>query len=125
MERILNIEEYKQRLQVEERQLLRGIDRADANACDLSEGSSVRDWSDASVRDEEKDEQFQTADIHSTMLSQVRDALKRIEEGTFGKCLVDGGPIEEKRLQAAPWVPYCLKHEQLVEKKNVHQFPTL
>ncbi|MFZ0592524.1 MAG: TraR/DksA C4-type zinc finger protein [Bryobacteraceae bacterium] len=125
METILNIEEYKQRLQEEEQQLLKGIDRADANARNLSEGSSVRDWSDASVRDEEKDEQFQTADIDLTTLKQVRDALKRIEEGTFGKCLVDGGPIEEKRLEAVPWVPYCVKHEQLLEKENPHQFPTL
>jgi DnaK suppressor protein len=125
MEAILNTEEYKQRLQAEEQQLLKAIHRADANARDLSEGSSVRDRGDASVRDEEKDEQFQTADMDSTTLKQVREALKRIEEGTFGKCLVDGGPIEETRLQAVPWTPFCLKHEQLLEKENPRQFPTL
>jgi DnaK suppressor protein len=55
----------------------------------------------------------------------VRDALKRIEEGTFGKCVVDGGAIEEKRLNAVPWTPYCLKHEQLLEKEHPRRMPTL
>jgi hypothetical protein len=30
-----------------------------------------------------------------------------VDNGTFGTCLVDGGPIEEKRLDAAPWTPRC------------------
>jgi len=28
---------------------------------------------------------------------------------------VDGEPIDEKRLEAMPWTPYCLKHQQLRE----------
>jgi RNA polymerase-binding transcription factor DksA len=28
---------------------------------------------------------------------QVRDALKRIEDGTFGRCVVDGGPEDRLR----------------------------
>jgi DnaK suppressor protein len=63
--------------------------------------------------------------MDSTTLNQVRDALKRIEEGTFGKCVIDGGAIEEKRLQAMPWTPYCLKHEQILEKEQPRRMPTL
>ncbi len=121
----MNTEEYKRRLKAEERRLAKSIGRADENARDLSDGPSVDDWSDASVRDEEKDGQFQDADRDSTILTLVRDALKRIEEGTFGKCLVDGGPIEEKRLLVMPWAPYCLKHEQLLEKEKPRREPTL
>jgi len=121
----LNIEEYKRRLQAEERRLLENIERAEADARDLDDGSSPGDWSDTAVIDEEKDEQFQEVDTDSNTLNLVRDALKRIEEGTFGKCLVDSGPIEEKRLEAMPWTPYCLKHEQLLEKKKPPRMPTL
>jgi len=53
MEAILNTEEYKQRLQVEEQRLLKNIHGADARARDLSDEPGG-DWSDASVRDEEK-----------------------------------------------------------------------
>jgi RNA polymerase-binding transcription factor DksA len=41
------------------------------------------------------------------VLKQVRDALVRVrvDNGTFGPCLVDGRPIEEKRLDDVPWTP--------------------
>lgn len=121
----MNTEVYKQRLQAEEQRLAKSIDRADRNARDLSEGPSVRERADASVRDEEKDAQFQEAASDSTTLKLVRDALKRIEEGTFGKCVIDGGVIEEKRLHAVPWTPYCLRHERLLEKEHPRRMPTL
>ena len=59
------------------------------------------------------------------MLQQVRDALTRVDAGTFGRCIVDGGPIEEKRLDAMPWTPYCLKHEQLRNAATPSSTPTL
>jgi RNA polymerase-binding transcription factor DksA len=125
MAAILNTEEFKHRLLAEEKSLTSMIHTAGTNARDLSDGPSARDWSDASVRDEEKDGQLQEADIDLTTLNRVRDALKRIEAGTFGQCLVDGGPIEEKRLRAIPWTPYCLKHEQLQEQERPRRIPTL
>jgi DnaK suppressor protein len=125
MAAILNAEEFKQRLLAEEKSLLSRAHTADTNARDLSDGPSVRDWSDASVRDEENDGQLKEADVDLTTLNQVRDALKRIEKGTFGQCVVDGGPIEEKRLRAIPWTPYCLKHEGLHEQKVPHRISTL
>lgn len=117
--------EYKQRLQVKEQQLPKTVHRAEANTRDLSDERSARDWSDANVRDEEKYEQLEESDIDLTILNPVRDALKRIEEGTFGKYLVDGNPVEEKRLQAMPWTPYCMKHERLLEQENPRRMPTL
>ena len=58
-------------------------------------------------------------------LTVVRDALARVDDGTFGRCIVDGGPIEEKRLDAVPWTPYCLKHEQLLEASSASKTPSL
>lgn len=120
----MNIKQYKQRLQAEEQRLLKSIRRTDASARELS-GEAVRDEGDASVSDEEKEGAFQGAEAELAKLNQVRDALKRIEDGTFGRCLVDGGPIEEKRLEAIPWTPYCLKHEQLLERSEPRRTPTM
>ena len=125
MATISNTEEFKQRLLAEEESLTSRIHTPGTNLHDLGDGHSVRDWSDASVRDEENDGQLQEEDIDLTTLNQVRNALKRIEDGTFGQCLVDGGPIEEKRLRAIPWTPYCLEHERLQERKNPHRISTL
>jgi RNA polymerase-binding transcription factor DksA len=55
----------------------------------------------------------------------VRDALRRIEAGTFVTCTVDGGPIEPQRLEASPWVPYCLKHQEQLEANSAEVFATM
>ena len=47
----------------------------------------------------------------------MRDALQRIEEGTYGTCIIDGEPIDETRLESVPWTPYCLKHQKEIEEK--------
>jgi DnaK suppressor protein len=117
--------DYKRLLEAEERRLLGSLKHSQPDVQELSDASSAIDWSDASVADEEKSNLFQEADGDLATLNQVRDALKRIENGTFGKCVVDGGPIDEKRLRAVPWTPYCLKHEQLLEKKTPPRISTL
>jgi DnaK suppressor protein len=118
-------DEYKRALKAEEKRLLESLDQAEPDVQELSAASSTNDRGDASVADEEKSNLFQEADSNLTTLNQVRDALQRIENGTFGKCVVDGAPIEEKRLRALPWTPYCLKHEQLLEKKTPPRISTL
>ncbi len=67
------------------------------------------------VADETALEGFSEADTNSTMLVQVREALGRLDAGTFGRCVMDDGAIEPARLEAAPWVRYCLKHQTAVE----------
>lgn len=41
-------------------------------------------------------------------LAQVRVALSRVEDGTYGTCEVCGGPIGEERLEVRPWAVRCL-----------------
>lgn len=107
----MNLQHYKQRLLDLEQTLLERTGQS------VTEGraafmDSAHDIGDASVADEVASEQFNEAERDSALLSQVRDALGRVAAGTFGKCVVDGGPIDEARLEAVPWTPYCLKHER-------------
>ena len=83
------------------------------------------DAGDVALENERKEEQFRDADADWRVLLQVREALERIENGTYGRCLVDGEPIDEKRLEAVPWTPYCLKHQQLMEGPRLERTPTL
>ncbi len=120
----MNKEHFKQRLLAEEQELLTRIKQAEANA---REGvfDYARDRGDESVSDELTEEQLEEAGTYWAELKQVRDALQRIEEGTFGKCVVDGGPIEEERLEAIPWTPYCLRHERQKELSEPVETPSL
>ena len=41
---------------------------------------------------------------------EVKNALKRIQEGNYGKCEVCGKPIEEERLAANYAASTCIEH---------------
>jgi RNA polymerase-binding transcription factor len=110
----MNVQEFRRRLLDVETHLSGRITREHASArAQVQEGPG--DAGDASVADEAESEEFTQAELDATVLQQVREALRRIENGTFGRCVVDGGPIDEKRLEAVPWTPYCLKHQKLLE----------
>jgi RNA polymerase-binding transcription factor DksA len=44
------------------------------------------------------------------------DALDRIEDGTFGKCVRCGRQIAEERLEAIPYATRCIDCQRLAER---------
>jgi DnaK suppressor protein len=119
----MNVQHYKQRLLELEKTLSARIGQeADQGRGEFID--SAHDVGDASVADETASEEFTEVEQNTDVLQQVRDALGRVEDGTFGTCIVDGGPIEEQRLEAVPWTPYCLKHAQRLEVAS-SRTPTL
>ncbi len=117
-------EYYRRRLLQLERQLGARLQRELTLGRDQVRDIS-RDAADESVSDEAANEDFTAGELDAAVLQQVEAALKRIDNGTFGQCTVDGGPIEPKRLDAIPWTPYCLRHERLQEVTAPHRTPTL
>jgi DnaK suppressor protein len=120
----MNVEKYRRRLLDQEQELSDRIERAMSNVREAGDGA-VHDSADDSSTDELRDEQSAEADTDRMVLQQVRDALTRIANGTFGTCVVDGGPIEADRLEAIPWTPYCLKHQQSLERAQSQRTPTM
>jgi RNA polymerase-binding transcription factor DksA len=51
---------------------------------------AAADAGDTSVADESESEDFTEAQFEATILQEVQDALRRIENGTYGQFLVDG-----------------------------------
>jgi RNA polymerase-binding protein DksA len=43
------------------------------------------------------------------LLTEVNDALDRIEQGTFGRCEECGQEISRERLEALPYARYCIR----------------
>jgi DnaK suppressor protein len=43
-----------------------------------------------------------------TEITQIRAALKRMQEGTYGECVQCGEPIAKKRLEAIPHATLCI-----------------
>lgn len=49
-------------------------------------------------------------DVLNPRHNEVLAALARIDDGSYGTCKVDGGPIEDERLEADPTATTCLEH---------------
>lgn len=48
-------------------------------------------------------------------LEEVDAALRRVEDGTYGRCEACGRPIGDERLEALPAARLCLEDEQRAE----------
>lgn len=107
----MKIERSKQRLQAKERELLGDIARLEGEARGSGE-AEVRDSTDDATSSQITSEALQEESLASQTLIQVRDALKRIENGAYSKCTACGRPIEPARLEAVPWAQYCLEDQE-------------
>src|SRR5882724_12960914 len=54
----------------------------------------------------------------STLLRNVRAALDRIDEGTYGICLHCDEEIGAKRLNALPWTPLCIECQKQADRSR-------
>jgi DnaK suppressor protein len=49
-------------------------------------------------------------------LRDVREALLRIQEGSFGACLNCEQDIHPKRLAAVPWAQFCIRCQEAMDR---------
>jgi DnaK suppressor protein len=70
----------------------------------------VRQATEAEVR-------IRNLDRESSLLHEIREALSRIEAGSFGICLNCEDEIKPRRLAAVPWTPLCI-HCQTDAERN-------
>jgi RNA polymerase-binding protein DksA len=55
-------------------------------------------------------------DSERKILIEIDEALRRIDDGTYGTCQGRGEPIPKERLKAIPWARYCVACATLLEK---------
>jgi DnaK suppressor protein len=54
----------------------------------------------------------------STILRDVRAALRRVEEGDYGTCLDCEEEISSKRLNAVPWASRCIACQEQDDRRR-------
>ena len=67
----------------------------------------------------ERELAIRNLDRESNLLRQVRTALARIADGSYGTCLHCEEEISPKRLNAVPQTPYCIKCQEAADR---HEF---
>jgi len=66
----------------------------------------------------ERELAIRNLDRESILLRNVRAALHRIDEGTFGVCAHCEEDISLKRLNAVPWAAYCIQCQEIADKSQ-------
>ena len=65
---------------------------------------------------QERDFAMEALDRESVRSREIRTALERIDNGTFGICLNCEEEIAAKRLAAMPWAALCIVCQEVVER---------
>jgi DnaK suppressor protein len=64
----------------------------------------------------ERDLAMRNVDRESSLLRQVKAALRRIHDGSFGVCIECESAISPKRLAAVPWASRCIQCQDAADR---------
>jgi DnaK suppressor protein len=82
---------------------------------------SIRDEGDRAQASERQDLAFATRERLAARINRLAAALERLDNGTYGRCAVCGGPIEELRLAALPEAETCLRCQERREQAEAER----
>ena len=66
----------------------------------------------------ERELAIRSLDRDSNLLRNVRGALGRIKEGSFGVCPRCEEEISPKRLAAVPWTTFCIQCQEIADRSQ-------
>lgn len=67
----------------------------------------------------ERELAIRNLDRESNLLRNVRGALMRVGDGSYGVCMRCEEEIKPKRLEAVPWAKYCIRCQEAADR---HEF---
>jgi DnaK suppressor protein len=105
---INDLNKYKKKL-IKERDLLIKQLNVDKLQIKNFPKSEVGDIVDKAYSVYEKSKTMEMLVNEKKMLQVIEQALIRIEKHTYGICICCGDSINEKRLNAIPWVNTCMR----------------
>ncbi len=86
----------------------------------VSEMISVKenfpDPNDRASLESDRNFELRIRDRERKLILKMREAIQRIDDGTFGVCESCSGPISEKRLMARPVTTFCIECKTKEEK---------
>ncbi len=105
------LEERRREIMSEVQEKIRDVRTEGAN----SPTHGVLDAAESSEADIQDDIEFALIQMKAETLNKIEEALRRLEEGTFGYCFECGEEISERRLRALPFAVRCKDCEEARE----------
>lgn len=82
------------------------------------ESDVAQDLADKAESSYTKEFLLSLSDAERDELFQIDAALKRIDAGSYGHCLMCQKEVSKKRLAAIPWTPLCIECEEKSETET-------
>lgn len=101
---------------LEQRREMYDLYNQDIRAGQESADDGTEDIVDRANNHYNRELMFSLSDSERQRLLQIEDALRRMDEGSYGRCGNCAGPINPKRLEAVPWTRFCIDCQELVER---------
>jgi len=86
---------------------------------------STMDVGDLSQFDLDSDINYSLLQGQLERLKSIEEALRKLEEGTYGYCEECGEPIPIKRLKVLPFARYCVRCQEKIEKLSKQKMKLL
>ena len=109
------LEDYRKKLLKKKKEILNTISTAKMSG-DESLLDGAQDVADKALSSYSREMLYGLSDQERRVLQLVEDALRRLEDKSFGTCVHCGEKIQTRRLEAVPWARHCLDCQELHEK---------
>ena len=110
------LEHFRLILNSWKRDLMVEVDRTVSHMKD--EAANFPDPNDRATQEEEFSLELRTRDRERKLIRKIDDALKRIDDGSYGYCLETGEEIGIKRLEARPVATLSIEAQERRERRE-------
>jgi DnaK suppressor protein len=110
------LEHFRQILMSWKRDLMEEVDRTVSHMKD--EAANFPDPNDRATQEEEFSLELRTRDRERKLIRKIDEALKRVEDGSYGYCLETGEEIGIKRLEARPVATLTIEAQERRERRE-------
>jgi DnaK suppressor protein len=107
------LNKFKKILEAKQEELERFVRNRDAITIEKS-----ADALDEVQHAAERELAIRNLDRESNLLRNVRSALRRIDDGSFGVCLHCEEEISPKRIAAVPWTALCIQCQEQADRNR-------
>ncbi|WP_457560675.1 RNA polymerase-binding protein DksA [Caminibacter sp.] len=113
----VNVQHFKEILLMRKAELEKILFNISTEINDISK-CDIKDEGDFAAASMDSGRDHQIYLNQKRELAEIEEALKRIEEGTYGICEMCDEPIQEERLKIKPYAKYCIICREIIEKEG-------
>jgi len=110
------LEHFRMILSSWKQDLMQEVDRTMLHMKD--EAANFPDPNDRATQESEFSLELRTRDRERKLIRKIDEALKRLEDGSYGYCLETGEPIGVKRLEARPVATLSVEAQERRERRE-------